>query len=153
MNTENKTINRGEALADFVSVRDYGTVIRYQDIEAVTHERRGTARYYQAIAKAKKLLEDRGKMIKLIGGGDYQILYPGDYSGAYSREVRLANKRIKHGDKILKNAPTKDMTQEELQIYNRVSDFHASLQARMSGNVVEVKKLASRNHPLAQAVK
>lgn len=144
----NNTIRTYEALAEYIMQQPYGATIRYQEIEEITGERYKTSRFYGTVAKAKKILEEHGKMIAPIGGGDYKIAYPGDYAGAYSREVRLANKRIKHGGKILKGAPVKDMTQDEVQTYNRVSDFHARMIASISGSVVEVKKLASRPHPL-----
>ena len=145
---EVKTINYGEALADYISKFEYGTIVHYQEIENVTKERRGKQRYYNIIAKAKKILEARGKMVKSIGGGDYQVLYPGDYSKAYAREVRLARGRIKHGGKIVKGAPVSDMTTEERQTFNHVSDFHTRLEAQLCGNYVEVKKLVGKKHPL-----
>lgn len=144
------TINYGEALADFISEHEYGTIIHYQEIERVTKERRRSQRYYMYIARAKKLLEARGKMIKHVGGGDYQVLYPGDYSNAYARDVRLAKGRIKHGGRIIKYAPVNDMSTAELQEFNRVSDFHVGLEARIYGDFVTVKRLTDRsNHPLA----
>ena len=149
---EQRTINYGEALADYVSDQDYGTIIHYQDIERITKERYGTQRYYRYIAKAKKLLEDRGKMIQCIGGKDYRILYPGDYSGAYAREVKLAKKRIRHGGKIIKGAPVNDMTVEERQTFNAVSDFHTRLEAQAVGSYVEVKRLTGKKHPLLAGV-
>lgn len=146
-----KTTDRAKALAEYIVSKGYGTIIHYQEIEGVINERRGTSRYYSSIAAAKKELESMGKAVKPIGGGDYQILYPGDYSGAYCREVRLANKRIKHGGKILEGAPTTDMAPEELVSFNKVRDFHVSLQARMAGSVVEVKGLTNKPHPMLQA--
>ena len=146
------SIRKHELLADYIERKNYGDTVHYQEIEEVTGEKYKTQRFYGAIAKAKNLLEERGKLIVSIGSGDYRIAYPGDYASAYSREVRLANKRIKHGGKILNGAPVADMTQDEVQTFNRVSDFHARLSASLSGNVVEVKRLTSR-HPLEQAVK
>lgn len=146
---ESNTIRKHELLAEYIEKKNYGDTIHYQDVEEVTGEKYKTQRFYGTIAKAKKLLEERGKLIVSIGGGDYRIAYPGDYTGAYSREVRLANRRIKHGGDILKGAPIKDMTQDEVQSFNRVSDFHARLSASLSGNVVEVKRLSERSHPLS----
>ena len=146
---EIKTVNLGEALADYVSGQEYGTIIHYQEIERICKERRGNQRYYNYIAKAKKILESRGKMIKSIGKGDYQVLYPGDYSNAYTREVRLARGRIKHGGKIINGAPVNDMDATELQEFNRVADFHVSLEAKMCGDFVTVKRLTDRKHPFA----
>ena len=144
---EEKTTNYGELLADYIESQEYGTIIHYQEIERVTKERRKTPRYYQYIAKAKKLLVARGKIIKSIGSGDYQVLYPGDYSAAYAREVRLARTRIKQGGKIVRGAPVNDMSSEERQMFTNVSDFHARLDAQIHGNYVEVKRLASKRHP------
>lgn len=147
-----KTVNKGSALADYIRPRSYGDIIRYQEIEQVTGEKRGSQRYYSAVAKAKKLLEASGKMIQRLSGGDYQILYPGDYAEAAAREVRLANRRIKHGSKILDVAPLNDMSAEERAVHNRMRDGYAVLQARMNGAVVEVKTLTGqRKHPLALA--
>lgn len=150
---ERKTTNIGVALADFIREKPYGSFIYYQDIERVTDTKFQTMRYYTAIQKAKKILEEDGKAIKCTGKGTYQVLYPGDYTSAYSREVRLARKRIKHGGKILKGAPRQDMTQEELQSFNHVSDFHARMEAYMKGSYVEVKELANKKHPLESALK
>lgn len=146
---EQKTINYGESLADYIATQDYGTIIHFQEIERICKERRGNQRYYNYIAKAKKILEKRGKMITSIGKGDYQILYPGDYSNAYIREVRLARGRIKHGGKILHGAPVNDMSTVELQEYNRVADFHTALEAKICGEFVTVKRLTNRNHPFS----
>ena len=149
---EEKTINHGEALADYISEQEYGTIILSQDIERITKQRYGTQRYYREIAKAKKILEDRGKMIQCIGEKSYQILYPGDYSGAYAREVKLAKKRIKHGGKIIKGAPVNDMTPEERQTFNTISDFHTRMEAQTIASYVEVKRLAGkRKNPLLVA--
>lgn len=150
---ENKTINYGEKLADYISEKDYGSIIHYQDIEQIIKEKRGKERYYRYISKAKDILEERGKMIHCIGGGDYQILYPGDYSGAYAREVRIARNHVKHGGKIIKGAPVNDMTIEERQQLNNVSDFHSRLDAQICGNYVEVKRLVrKKKHPMLEAV-
>ena len=150
---EEKTISFGEKLADFITEMEYGAIIHYQDIESVIDEEYGTPRYYRFIAKAKKILESRGKMIKPIGGKDYQILYPGDYSKAYVREVKIAQRRIRHGGKIIKGAPVNDMTAEERQAFNNVSDFHVRLEAQAHGSYVEVKRLVGRKqHPFTAAM-
>ena len=147
MEEEKKTINIGEALADYITDLPYGTFVYYQDIERITKTRWGEQKYYAAIVKAKKILETRGKAIRNTGKGEYQVLYPGDYTGAYSREVRLANKRIRHGGKILKGAPKKDMSAEEIKSFNNVADFHTRLEARLRGEYIEVKALVGKKHP------
>lgn len=145
-----KTVNIGEALAEFISEKDYGTIIRYQDIEYITKLPRKTQKYYNAIYKAKKIAEANGKAIKSIGGGDYQVIYPGDYAKEYVREVRIARNHIKHGEKVLVAAPVNDMSAEERSTYNNVCDFHARMQAQINGNFVEVKRLVGkRHHPLS----
>ena len=147
-----KTINFGEKLADFISEMEYGSVIQYQDIERVINERRGSQKYYRYISKAKDILEDRGKAIKPIGKGSYQVLYPGDYTTAYAREVRIAKNHVRHGGKIIKGAPVNDMSIDERQQLNNVADFHARLEAQTYGNYVEIRKLINkRQHPLLTA--
>lgn len=144
-----KTINFGEKLADFISEMEYGSVIQYQDIERVINERRGSQKYYRYISKAKDILEDRGKAIKPVGKGSYQVLYPGDYTTAYAREVRIAKNHVRHGGKIIKGAPVNDMSIDERQQLNNVTDFHARLEAQTYGNYVEIRKLINkRQHPL-----
>lgn len=152
MNITQKSVNIGVLLAEKLIDRKYGDVIRHQEIELITGESRGTSKYNQAIQKAKKILEENGKVIQYNGGGDYRVIYPGDYAAAYAREIRLANKRVKHGGRILAHAPVNDMTSVEKQTYDRVNDFHATMQARMSGSTVEVKKLVS-THPLLNVAK
>lgn len=146
---EEKTIAVWNKLADFISGKAYGDIIHYQDIQEVTGLQRRTTRYYQAIAKAKKILESRGRAIQHVGGGDYQLLYPGDYSGAYVREIKIARNHVKRGDKIIKGAPVNDMSIDERRTFNNVSDFNARMQAQIMGNFVEVKRLAGKSHPLA----
>ena len=146
-----KTVNVADALAEFISDQNYGSIIRYQDIEDIIKIRKGTRRYYSTIDKAKSILISSGKAIKAIwGSGDYQVIYPGDYSKEYVREIRIARNRIKHGEKILKGAPVNDMSAEERHEYNDVTDFHVRMQAQINGNYVEVKRLVGkRAHPFA----
>jgi len=146
---EEKTIAVWNKLADFVSKMEYGDIIHYQDIQSITGLKRGETRYYQAISKAKKILESRGRAIQHVGGGDYQLLYPGDYSGAYVREIKIAKNHVKRGNKILKGAPVNDMSTEERRVFNDVSDFNERMQAQLMGNYVEVKRLTGKSHPLA----
>lgn len=146
------TVHRGTALFEYISPREYGDIIRYQEIERVTDTKRYTTSYYNAITKAKKLLETAGKMIVSIEGGDYRVIYPGDYTSEYVREVKRAKKRITHGKKILDGAPVKDMTENEKQVYDRVYDFNSRLSAQFSGSFVEVKKLTGKPHPMEAAL-
>lgn len=147
-----KTAYKETALSSFIERRDYGDIIRYQDIESITGEKRGTSRYGNAIAKAKKILERHGKAIKPIGGGDYQIIFPGDYADLYESKVVQAKRRVMHGKRILENAPTKDMSEAELSTYNRVNDFNVRITAMISGCVVEVKQLTEHKHPFDKAL-
>lgn len=148
---DSKTIRSWESLAEYIANRAYGEIVRYQEIETVTGERRRTSKYYNAISKAKKLLEEQGKMIVSIEGGDYRIIYPGDYTKEYAGEVKKAQSRLKHGIRILKGAPVKDMSEDEQQIYQRVYDFNARLSASFAGSVTEVKRLTGKKHPMEAA--
>lgn len=151
-NENRKTIDIAKALAEHIAESDFGTIIHHQEIENITGRKRGTSLYYNAISKAKVLLEEKGKAIQPIGGGDYQILYPGDYSSAYARQVKLANKRIKRGGHILEGAPLQHMTSEERSAFNNVYDFHKRLESRLAGEYVEVEQLAvPKKHPFAVA--
>ena len=150
---ESKTIEVGKALAEYIEKLDYGQIIHYQTIEEITRRKRFTSPYYQAVQKAKKILLSNGKAIKSMSGGDYQVLYPGDYSGAYVREVKLAKRHIKRGGNIIKGAPVGDMSSEERVMFNNVSDFHNRLSAQIAGNYVEVKRLSDKKlNPLAAAI-
>ena len=148
-----RTVYIGELLADYICGLNYGTIIHYQDIEKVIGLKYKDRRYYAAIAKARNILREKGKEIKSIGkNGDYQVLYPGDYAGAYVREVRVANNHIKRGKKILNGAPVSDMTIEERTEFRNVSDFHTRLEASICGQFVEVKRLTDKKHPLQAAL-
>ena len=147
---ERKTVETWKKLAEFVAALDYGQIVHRQEIERVTGRTYKTAQFYSDVFKAKKILTANGKAIKAIGKGDYQVLYPGDYSGAYVREVRIAKKHVQRGAKYLKGAPVNDMSTEERKEFNDVSDFNSRMQAQMAGCYVEVRKLTDgRLHPLA----
>lgn len=146
------TAYKETALSKFIERREYGEIIRYQDIESITGAKRGTPPYYNAISKAKKILEWHGKAIIHISGGDYQIIYPGDYTELYADKVKQAKRRIMRGKVILENAPVKDMDEFELADYNRVNDFNVRVTAMINGCVVEVKQLTSRKHPFESAL-
>ena len=140
-----KTVNLSELLADYICEKDYGTIIHYQEIEEVIGIKYKAKRYYQQITKAQKILRSRGKVMKSIGkNGDYQILYPGDYTTAYARELKLAKNRVSRGGEILNGAPVNDMTVEERQTFNAISDFHTRLEAQTISSYVEVKRLRDR---------
>lgn len=147
-----KTIRSYERLAEYISAKGYGDIIHYQEIETVTGERRKSPKYYNAISKAKKLLEDSGKMIVSVEGGDYRVIYPGDYSKEYTSEIKKAHNRLKHGQRILDGAPVKDMSEDELQTYNHVRDFNTRLTASFAGSVTEVKRLTGKQHPMDAAL-
>ena len=152
-NAEYKTINAGQALADHIATLDYGSIIHYQEIEQIIHRKWKTNLYYRDISKAKHILEKKGKAIAPIGGGDYQVLYPGDYTGAYANQVKLASRRIKRGGQLLEGAPVNDMSQEERMTFNNVYDFHKRVESRLAGEYVEVERLAHKPHPFAIAAK
>lgn len=147
-----RTAYKETALSRFIERRDYGEIIRYQDIEGVTGAKRGTPQYYNAISKAKKILERHGKAIIYFSGGDYKIIYPGDYTSLYADKVKQAKRRIMRGKAILDNAPTKDMSESELTDYNRVNDFNVRITAMISGCVVEVRQLVEHKHPFEAAL-
>lgn len=148
---ETKTISAGKKLAERVVDRDYGTIIHRQEIEGITGQRWKTSLYYGAISKANEILTESGRRIAAIGkSGDYQVLFPGDYSDAYVKEIKRAKKCVTKGGKILDGAPVNDMTLDERKKYNDVSDFHNRMQAKIAGSYVEVRRLTGKKpHPLA----
>lgn len=150
MDEQTKTISPGKALADALIDREYGEIINRQEIEEITGKKWKTSPYYGAVSRANEILTESGKRIASIGkSGDYQILYPGDYSDAYAREVKRAKKCVTRGGKILTGAPVNSMTLEERRKYNDVSDFHNRMQAQITGSYVEVRKLIGKKpHPL-----
>ena len=147
-----RTAYKETALSKFIERRDYGEIIRYQDIESITGAKRGTPQYHNAITKAKKILERHGKAIIYFSCGDYKIIYPGDYTSLYADKVNQAKRRIIRGKTILDNAPTKDMSETELTDYNRVNDFNVRITAMISGCVVEVRQLVEHKHPFEAAL-
>jgi len=150
-----QTISAGKKLAEVVSKRDFGAVIYRQEIEEITGCRWKTSRYYDAVTNANERLTEAGKRIAASGkSGDYQILYPGDYSDAYVKEVKRAKRCVTKGGKILEGAPVNDMTDDERKKYYDVSDFHNRMQAQISGGYVEVRRIAGKKpHPMEAALK
>lgn len=150
---ETKTISDGKKLADRIVDRDYGAIIYRQEIEEITGRKWKTSPYYDAISSANEILTESGKRIAAIGKrGDYQVLFPGDYSDAYVKEIKRAKKCVTKGGKILDGAPVNDMTQDERKKYNDVSDFHNRINAQLAGSYVEVRRLTGKKpHPLAIA--
>ena len=93
-----------------------------------------------------------GKLIVPVGHGSYRIIYPGDYTSAYAREVRCAKRRLSQGKKILDGAPVKDMSEAEITSYNAVCDFNLKLTAQFNNNVVQVRTLVHSKHPMQVAL-
>lgn len=108
---------------------------------------------YRGIIEAvKKQALEMGRMLESVRGVGYRVVRPGNYIDHGVRHMITGARRIDKGAKILRCAPTKDMSQEELARYNQVNDHYRMVNAFMKGSKVEVRLLAKpTNNPLKNA--
>ena len=141
-----------KALVDLLINESYGTTIEHFKIAAHIEERHGTTKYNEIVQKAKKELEDSGKMIANVWGVGYRVVPPDEYPDQSVKRVNIGVRHIDRGVRILENAPVKDMTSFGVQRYNALMDKSRILQAATHGAKVELKMLnAKRENPLQAA--
>lgn len=143
---------KAKALVEAFANEPYGTTFEHFKIAGIIGERYGSQQYSEIIQKAKKELEDCGKMIVNVFGVGYRIAYPDEYVDQSAKKVTDGARRIDMGVHILDNAPVKDMTQMGAQRYNVVSDRMRIMQATIHGAKVEIKMLSKRTNPLEAAL-
>lgn len=146
-------MTRQEKIQNIVSLimtKNYGDVIKHQDIISLIGERGITQSYRDVINTASRRCIDGGKMIESVHGVGYRIVNPDEYTEQSIRCVASGAKKIDRGAKILMHAPVRDMSQDGLERYNLVSDKMRVLNAALAGAKVEIRMLnSSRKHPLA----
>lgn len=126
----------------------YGDIILHSEIETIICEKYGTSKYGSIIAKVKRHVQSRGKMIKSVHGKGYCLVNPDDYSRCAVSKIVSGGRRITAGHRILQDAPLEDMSQNGRIIHRNVSDRVTILHAAITGATVEVKKLSNKNNPL-----
>lgn len=145
---------KAKALVEAFVNESYGTTIEHFKIAAIIGEPYGSKRYGEIVTRAKKELEDSGKMIVSVFSVGYRLAYPDEYVDQSVKRVKRGANQIDHGVRILDNAPVKDMTQDGAQRYNIVTDRMRITQAALHGAKVEIKMLAKkRQNPLLAAAK
>ena len=138
-----------KAIVDTFINERYGVTIEHFKLADIMGEKVGSPQYRQIIDRAKRELLDSGKMIASVHGVGYRVVDPDEYTDQSARCVVSGARRIDKGTRILENAPVKDMTQDGVQRYNKVTDRIHILQAAMCGAKVEIKMLNSkRENPL-----
>ena len=133
--------------------KNYGETIEHFQIASLIGEKIGTQEYRYVVRKAEKKLLECGKMIANVRGVGYKVVDPDEYTGQSAKRVMNGARQIDYGAKILRNAPTKDMSQAGLQAYNAVNDRMMILQAALSGTKTEINMLSNkRQHPFLVAM-
>lgn len=132
----------------------YGESLTHKQIAEMIGIKSTDGSYRYIVHQAQKHLLGHGKMIECVRGVGYRVVQPDDYTTASARRIVAGVRQIDKGAKILSHAPTKDMTIEGIQAYNRVNDRVAILNAAVTGAKVEINMLATkREHPLAAVTK
>ena len=145
---------KSEVLAEEISKLPYGEIVYHSAISSIIGEKYGTQQYRQVVQAAKKILLVRyGVLIESIRKSGYRVVEPDNYVDNSLKHYKRGYKQFKQGSTVLTNAPTKDMTPEGLVEYRRVNDRAVTLQASLTGAVVELKALAKKEHPFLREIR
>ena len=148
----NKLVNnkkKSEILCEHILGLNYGEVLLHQDIEQIIGENHTSNTYKTIISQTKNLLLKNRRAIESIKGQGYRVVEPDRFVDLSLNHYQRGFKEFKKGTNTLNSAPVKDMSNEGQIIYQRVSDRAAILQASMNGVSVELKTLATKEHPFA----
>lgn len=142
-----------EDLVDFMSTYEYGTVFEHNAISNMLDVPKNSTKYRTSIAKLKKLMLEKGKMLESLRGVGYKIVNPSDYAGKAINQYKLGFNRLTKGEKILNYTPVNDLSDEDRKVYNAVTDGAVRLNASLAGGIVELNRLnKSKSHPFLDAV-
>lgn len=130
-----------------IQAMDYGETITHQQLAADLGVRYGSCSYRSAVSKLQRDCLEHGKLLENIVKVGYRVTRPDDYTSRALRQYNQGARRIKKGSEILKYAPTENMSQQGLAQYRDIADRARTLEAHMSGAIVEMK-LLRKAHPL-----
>ena len=138
-----------EIVVNEILKREYDEILTHTDLSVLLDVEYKSKEYFLYMTKIKKLVLEKGKALENIHGTGYRIVNPDNYSSMAINQYKLGFNRLSKGEKILKYAPTKDMTQEGLNTYRQVADRANQLHASLAGGIVELKLLnRKKEHPL-----
>lgn len=141
-----------EILADYLAQQEYDNIIYHSEIAKIIDVKQGTSKYGTTISKAKLILNEKyHKALESVHAQGYRLVSPSDYTiyslGYYKRGMNSMSR----GKQYIDNAPTSEMSQEELASHRQVADRVNRLNASMAEVAVEVKELARKPHPFIYA--
>lgn len=139
-----------EPLVRAVMEMEYRGVISREEISRLVREPVGSDRFYRLIGKARRALEEQGKVLKTLNGQGYQLLHPDNCAEEAVRRYRIGGRSISRGARILTYARTEEMSPHALTRYREVYEKARTIHAGIQGAVVELNLLA-RPHPLRAA--
>ena len=143
---ENK--RKSEVLAEMIATLNYGDVIFHKDISCLIEEKYPSPKYNTTVQKCKKiLLEKYSRTIECVRGDGYRVVNPDDFVENSLQHYKRGFNEVKKGHDILSHAPVKDMTKEGRESFRKVYDRSVILQAHLKGVSVELKTLATKQHP------
>lgn len=144
-------LQKVESVVNIILRKEYDVLITHSEMSDMLNIHYKSKDYFSHITKIKKMLLESGKALESVHGVGYRIVNPDNYSAMAINQYKLGFNRLSKGEKILKYAPTKDMTQEGLNTYRQVADRANQLHASLAGGVVELKLLnRKQKHPLLQ---
>ena len=143
-----------EKLVNYILQKDYNEILYHKELCRELNVEYNSSEYFHYMTKVKKVLLEKGKALENIYKTGYRVANPDNYSDMAVNQYRLGFKRLSKGEKILKYAPTQDMSKQGLDTYRQVADKAQQLHAALAGGVVELKLLnRKKEHPLLQNCK
>lgn len=139
-----------EKVVKDICLRDYDSLLTHIELSQLLGVTYKSKEYFGYMSKIKKECLEKGKALEVCCGVGYRVLNPDNYSTMAINEYKKGFNRLSKGEKILKYAPTKDMTQQGLLTYREVADRATQLHANLAGGVVELQLLnRKKQHALA----
>lgn len=136
-----------QSLVDKISAMDYGDTITHMDIERVTGISRHSPKYGSVMSRAKRQLQEEGKMIVNVWNVGYRVLEPDEYSQQAISRIVTGGKWITKGKKVLHHAPVAKMSEGGRRTHQLVSDRTMILEAAVAGAATEVRMLGKKRNP------
>jgi len=135
-------------LVEKISSMDYGETVTHMDIECITGISRHSSKYGSILSRAKRQLQEEGKMIVSVWNVGYRVLEPDEYSKQAISSIISGGRRITAGKQVLQNAPTAKMTEDGRRTHQLISDRVMILEAAVAGASTEVRMLSNKHNPM-----
>lgn len=139
---------KSEILVEGIVQLHPGDVITHQQIAALIDEAYPSGKYTYNLQKARQVLLEKGIILESISGDGYRVATPGAFVDESLKQYSKGLTAFQKGKQILNHAPVSRMTAEERDVYQKVYDKAATLNASVSKACVELAKIPRKIHPL-----